>query len=62
MKNLKYKQDQKIAAEKRIWELISLLNTWEKENPIPVTDGSEKIFYYQLAKFTKPKTTQTNGN
>ncbi len=44
------------AAEKRIWELISLLNSWEKEESrlINVTDGSKRIRYYELRQGTKP--------
>ena len=45
------------AAEKRIYELISLLNSWEETESrlINVTDGSKRVSYYQLCKFNKPK-------
>ena len=44
------------AAQKRIWELISLLNSWEKEESrlINVTDGSKRVRYYELREGTKP--------
>ena len=47
------KQEKMQAAKKRIYELIFLLNSWEE--PIQVTDGSERIVDWQLNKFTKKK-------
>jgi hypothetical protein len=44
------------AAEKRIYELIYLLNSWEKDESrlFNVTDGSKRVRYYALHRGTKP--------
>ena len=44
------------AAEKRIYELISLLDSWERDESrlINVTDGSKRVRYYALHHGTKP--------
>ena len=45
------KQEKIQAAEKRIRELIFLLNSWE--DPIEVSDGSKRRVDWQLNRFTK---------